>query len=399
MKAASVLSVLVLAQFAVVGAAWGQHRPRFSWGEGELRFVHMPMRVDPRAAMAQSSAGNTLPMWKSTFTSQGLAYQFIMVGTDPSASPRSTTIVSPIVPLVFTFADGTVLDPTLPVCGGKNPAVDLTQNSPIFKSSSFTPGGTNVGTTQYVDAFQRANFWNHVATSPGYHVRLRPQVLPAVKVIVPPAFGHSVAGPCSPVGLVDINWFSSNVELSLAQSTKGIEPKTFPIFLGYNVVMYSDDPQNCCIAGFHDAVNGCPGVQTLAVTSFLDSGVFSSSSSSSPTPAQDVGVLSHEVAEWMDDPLGANFVPPWGGVGQVPSGNCQNSLEDADPLSDTGFTVTGANQFVYHLQDLAFLPWFAQGGISPSTSVNGWWSFLNTFGSFADICPPPTPTPTPTPSK
>ena len=46
---------------------------------------------------------------------------------------------------------------------------------PIFVNKAFSFGGTSVGTTQYVDAFQRANFWKFTkpgAINPGYHVLL-----------------------------------------------------------------------------------------------------------------------------------------------------------------------------------------------------------------------------------
>src|SRR5208283_1712135 len=51
--------------------------------------------------------------------------------------------------------------------------VDQLVASPIFQSYSWTVGGTALGDTQYVDAFQRANWWTYVSTlSPDYHVML-----------------------------------------------------------------------------------------------------------------------------------------------------------------------------------------------------------------------------------
>src|SRR5207302_831672 len=71
----------------------------------------------------------------------------------------------------------------------------------------------------------------------------------------------------------------------------------------------------------------------------------------------DTTAISHEVSEWMDDPLGTNPTPPWGGIGQVPG--CMNNLEVADPLTGTGFpNVTMPNGYTYHLQELAFFSWF-----------------------------------------
>jgi len=84
----------------------------------------------------------------------------------------------------------------------------------------------------------------------------------------------------------------------------------------------------------------------------------------------------------MDDPFTNNATPPWGHTGQV--SGCQANLEVGDPLSGTEFTELGANGFTYHVQDLAFVPWFAQA--MSSFSVNGWFSFFGTFKSAATPC-------------
>src|SRR6202011_504357 len=63
--------------------------------------------------------------------------------------------------------------------------------SPVFNSGeNFTQGGTNLGTTQYIDAFQRGNFWSTVASHSSYHVFLgAPVILPTQTINVPPALG------------------------------------------------------------------------------------------------------------------------------------------------------------------------------------------------------------------
>ena len=96
---------------------------------------------------------------------------------------------------------------------------------------------------------------------------------------------------------------------------------------------------------------------------------------------QDIRALSHELGEWMDDPLtpAQNIVPAWGHIGQV--SGCQNNLEVGDPVAGNAFTVTtgGLFPFTYHPEDLVFLKWFAR--VTPSTSVNGWHTFLNGFAA------------------
>src|SRR5262249_26319750 len=94
--------------------------------------------------------------------------------------------------------------------------------------------------------------------------------------------------------------------------------------------------------------------------------------------------LSHEIAEWMDDPLGTNATPPWGGIGQVQG--CANALEVGDPLAGTPFArVTMPNGYAYHVQELAFFSWFFG---APSLGVGGLFSNHGTFRGDARVCPP-----------
>ena len=83
-------------------------------------------------------------------------------------------------------------------------------------------------------------------------------------------------------------------------------------------------PLSCCILGYHSAV-GTP-VQTYGAMDWDTSGNFG-------TSVSDASITSHEIAEWMDDPLANNSTPPWGNVGQV--SGCQNDWEVGDPLSGT----------------------------------------------------------------
>ena len=146
-----------------------------------------------------------------------------------------------------------------------------------------------------------------------------------------------------------------------------IPANTLPVFLSYNTFWTSG---GCCILGYHSTNNA--GTQAYAVAAYSDPGIFS-------VPIQDIHVASHEFGEWLDDPLipNTNIVPAWGHVGQV--GGCQNNLETGDPVTGKAFTISvgGTAPFTYHPEDLVFLPWFAR--ISPSTSVNGWFTFLNGF--------------------
>jgi hypothetical protein len=348
---------------------------------------HPGLSVDD--AMSASALGSTIPMWSGSFTSNSTVYPFVMVGTNPSQGSVSTTVSTVVVPLIFKFHSGTAihaLNPALNVCGGTHSAVNLTRNSPIFQSFAYNEGGVALGTTQYLDAFQRANFWNDVSTtSPNYHVLLSKtgQTL-AVVVNVPASDGSWIplnGSKCPRVGEVDINWFDGTIVQGLLTKMAALTPAKFPIFLAYNVFLFQGSPLNCCILGYHSAVMNTKGTQTYAYVSFNDPNLFQGS-----PPLEDIDGLSHEVGEWMDDPLTTNTTPPWGG-GQILQGQCSTSLEVGDPLTGTAFTIANpANHFTYHPQDLAFVPWFAEG--PTSTSLNGWFDFQNVFPTSAAPCTP-----------
>ena len=79
----------------------------------------------------------------------------------------------------------------------------------------------DVGTTQYVDAFQRANFWSIVQNEPGYHVLLggptaHPQVLPELTLNVPAGSGHEGSPFGHVVAEVDINYFDTQISTYMA---------------------------------------------------------------------------------------------------------------------------------------------------------------------------------------
>jgi hypothetical protein len=185
-------------------------------------------------------------------------------------------------------------------------------------------------------------------------------------ITVPRIFGSAVSGPCAKIGEVSISYF----QLWLRQHTAGLSANSFPIFLTYNTFFTQG---GCCILGFHTAFGRAPNQLTLGVAAYSDPGIFS-------VPIQDIHALSHEVAEWLDDPFVNNTVPGWSG-GQV--SGCSNVLEVGDPVTGIAFQVT-MNGTTYNPEDLVFLPWFARQ--VPSNSVNGWYTFLNTYTSPPAVC-------------
>ncbi len=335
--------------------------------------------------------GATIPFWTDSVTASqnGKQYHFQMVGQDPTTplSNPTTTIVANIIPIVVKLADGTTLDPTKKSCGESASPLNAVLASPVFKDTAFSAGDTFVGNTQYVDAFQRANFWaytNPSGINPGYHVLLVPKVGKTITIKVPAADGRSVANQSCAAGAVTMAYaVTQGLKLlpSLAAEPWGVSPKTFPIFLLHNV-RFDKTLGTSGSVGFHAAVPNSAfhgATQTVAVASYLDA-------SFSPREP-DIAVLSHEVGEWMDDPFGGNPTPPWGHTGQV-NGHCQSNLEDGDPLTRTTFAATRAG-VTYHPQELAFVSWFY--GPTPSIGVNGSFSFSGTFTHPAPLCPPGGP--------
>src|SRR5258708_28261951 len=266
-------------------------------------------------------------MWSGNFSYLGTTFNFTMIGKDPASGSATTDVPVVIIPLRFNFTGGVSLSAETTVCSDNQTAVTRTENSPILQAAPFSPGGTNVGTTQYIDAFQRANFWSLVSGhSTSYHVLLGTTSLAPLQVIsVSKRFGKTVAGPCARIGEVDINFFDAQAQSLL--TTLGVPATSFPLFLDYNTFLTSN--KSCCILGYHSATSGN---QTYAFAAYRHPGIFTAAG------IRDIHALSHEVGEWMDDPFGNNIVPAWGNVGQV--SGCQNNLEGGAPVTGIAFTVT-----------------------------------------------------------
>jgi hypothetical protein len=366
--------------FTAATPGFGQAAPQTKRPQGYYKVI--PLRgakVDETRISAV--AATTIPLWDFSITSpvDNLQYTGVMVGRSPFFhGARTTNVPTIIVPIKLVMPDGGVFDPTAadPACSPSGTALSLVQASPILQSATFTLGGTAVGTTQYTDAYQRGNFWTNVSvTGNRYHTMLSPvTTVGAVTVNVPAGSGTTNTSPggCGKIGVMDINWWQPQVEGTIVPSlaAQGVNPTALPIFLFYNVVMTQGPPTltgaTCCILGYHTAFGQ---IQTYSVSDFDTTTIFG------PATAA-ISATSHEVGEWMDDPLGNNLTPVYGHIGQVTG--CQNALENGDPLSGTFMPpVAMPNGVSYTPQELAFYSWFFRQ--SPSIGVNGWYSDNGTF--------------------
>jgi len=384
-----------------------------------LQFRNPPVNAElarsreARKGLITSSAAsgtNLLPVFNYEVVSSrdGNLYDGVIVGAHPSTrgAAAQVTIKAQLIPVILKFhtlgvsfdprtgifatapgdrtSDPTVADPGC-FAGATNVPVRAMLESPIFKNADFNIGGTDVGTTQYIDAFMRGNFWSMIDRN-NYHTLLHPTMLAPITIDVPAASGISlntdVFGPgpglCGPEGLVDFFFFTSALANQVSQ-LKTINPGTFPMLMLYNAGMPVGDPTqlgNCCVGGYHSILPAGPiTFQAFSPFDFDVSGLF--------TPAgSDTAIAAHEVGEFVNDPYLINQTPAWGHTGQV--AGCQNNMEVGDPLTGNEFTrIVGSNGMTYHLQELAFFSWFFG---NPSLSIHGWDSDNGTF--LTDAGPP-----------
>ncbi len=312
--------------------------------------------LKPHLTADAKTPATPLTTWNGSFTYKNHKYNYNMVGTSPSTG-TSTTIPTFIIPvkLVYTTTKGTQsFSPQTKLSNGQT-AIQNIVASPVFATGiDFTSNGVDLGSTQYIDAFQRGNFWGTVSSHTGYHLLLgTPKVMPVLTLNVPSADGKVGTEFGIRVGLADINWFDAQLQAYITANTS-IVPNSLPIFVTYNSYLTSG---GCCIGGYHNSMGSTSAPQAYAHFTYVNHvGAFS----------QDVSALSHEVAEWADDPLVVNT-----------NGNTVacGILEVGDP--EEGFTNYGGfpytlNGFTYNLQDLTFLPYF---GAPTSTSAGSSLTF------------------------
>jgi hypothetical protein len=300
---------------------------------------------------------STVPFFEDAFTYAGQTYSYQMVGTDPRLSKRRTGVPTVIVPLRFVFADGSKLDP------GKT--TRQLRRSPIFRRSPLASG-----TTQYGDAIQRAEFWEDTQGT-RYHVVLQPSLKKPVVVRVSSSEGMTATSQFGgTVGLVDESYFAEQVVPAIINRLH-ISSSKLIVFWSYNVDLQPPPGEPGVILGEHSAGFDETGtyVWTWAWASWHTPDTV-------PPEDTDVAALSHEIAEWYNNPFASNVIPSWATPPLYP---CNSQLEVGDPLVGTTFTDNG-----YHLQDEAFLSWFARQ--VPSTGIGGMYSFLGTLTAPPPVC-------------
>jgi hypothetical protein len=343
------------------------HAPHVADGTWTDRVISIPGKNSEKAALRLA-----LPSFSSSIVAHGKLYKFTMVGSNPFLrNAKKVTIPVQIIPVRFDFPDGTILDPAAPSsgCAGSGTPLNLTLQSPLFQDADYGEGGR-----QFVEEIRRLEFWSYAGPgrlNPGYSVRLSASSPASIHVTLPQGYQTNPA-PCGRGGFIDADvWNAVLPQVIPVLRRAGVSTKTFPIFLLLNVV--TDFGGGVLAGGFHYWINS-GGVQTFGVAMY--------DTTHSLPSSRDVSVLSHEIAEWYDDPLGNNPTPPWGHLGQVDG--CQANLEVGDPLTGSLFEIAMPNGFTYHPQETAFFSWFYNQ--VPSLGVNGLYSSGGSFTAPAELC-------------
>jgi hypothetical protein len=302
---------------------------------------------------------NSVPHWSGFFTFQGSGFPYSMVGGNP-VTGGITRIPTAVVPLNLFFAKNNLTLRASDILGA---ALD----SPDFRKASY---GT--GTTEFSDAIQRAEF-SSVMGSDWHTILAPPRRIPAMTVTVPANRGALFVTPSGTIfGLVEAGFFQNALNSVIAGA--GFQPGELAMVLTNDAFLYFGTHANCCVIGFHTAFETgvtppVHDVQTFLWASWIGNGIFGGGFA-------DVTAISHEIAEWYNDPFINNLTPPWQFPG-VP-GSCQGNLETGDPvevLPNATFPVT-LHGFTYHPQTEALLQWFTRE--VPSSAFGGAYSYPDT---------------------
>ena len=337
--------------------------------------MHVQPPAQPAIERPHGTPAASLAQWNGGFTDLlGHAITYTMVGADPATSNTTTHVKVYLIPVIFKYGPtngNKTFNPNKATLNGSKNIIKSLLSSPMFDDGAdFTSGAIDCGTAQFVDAFQRCNFWSKVSTNTGYHTVIdytktkKPNKLPALKIVVTPAQGSVISNPFGSgvVGTYPINSFETQAHTYMSAHNTIITPDTFPFFISYDIYLTSG---GCCIGGYHNRSGAHGTGQTYGYTTVVDSpGAFS----------MDIDAVSHEVSEWVDDPFVDNHV------------NCNDNsiLEVGDPLeglANYGTFPVNLNGFTWHPQSEVFLPYF---GAPTSTSANGWYALHNDINHF---CP------------
>ncbi|MBV9232877.1 MAG: hypothetical protein JO030_02435 [Candidatus Eremiobacteraeota bacterium] len=351
---------------------------------GVPQYLVLPLGDVSAAELRRAhAAGKTIPYFEGHVRSplDQKTYAFRIVGKAPGTDDARSSIPYVAIFVAIRYPDGTLLSPTEPACGDDVSVEQRFLGGPNFTPTRMTSNGIDIGTVQFGDAFQRAEFWKSVKRAPNYHTVLRAATDPVVVYVNAPASSKTTRGVCAGAGhrtgTIPIADFAAMV----GRLVKKHAPTTaIAIVVAYNT--FEIGPKgNCCIVGFHGAFKRGGGVQSFASAAYNDAG-----SIRYYDQIADINATTHELGEVFNDPFPlpnghANMSPAWGHVGQYVYG-CSTYFEVGDPLDATGFPLRRGG-FTYHPQELAFFSWFYR---TKSSGTGGKYSFNGTFTKAQGPC-------------
>ena len=328
-------------------------------------------------AAVQSFRVRTIPYWTYGFAYQGTQYSEFAVGKSIFSNGGTAVVNVPVIPVKFRFP--AYADPST----GQPVELDGTSDvSNVLLSPNFSSSQYSTGYTQYQDAAQRASFYGYYPDT--WHTMLVPRVLKTVTIDVPADKGivYFLIATGTLFAEIDEGWFYRQQQL--VNGANHIPVEQLPVLLTHNISLYSNgDPDSgCCVFAWH----GSYVSQVLGDTYFVQTyiwGGWYTPDLLGPDQA-DVKSLSHEVAEWMNDPFTGNVVPHWdypqGPNFYYPAGFCESDIRDtsllevADPLQEYFFSYQiNLNGFTYHVANQVLASWFSRD--APSSGIHGAYSF------------------------
>lgn len=323
------------------------------------------------AACAQGAAA--VPTFQIT-AGQG---SYTLAGRDP-AQGDVTTIPTVLVPITLTFDARKVAGE--PVVMDAVPEVASVLRSPIFSKFDFPSGGV----TQYADAMLRTTF----PKVSGWHTLLGEPEVTHIRISIPVGYGYVLTSKRTggSLGIVDIEFLQKELFKQIPK-----QQGKLVIAMTRNTAYYAlGDATVCCSWGTH-------GVDSVTGNSF----VLGSYVHAAPAIVEDADVqpLTQQLAEFFNDPLhdplarGRNVKSPgntfsaWmrpGWMAPEDEGRCGGTgvgstyflLEptDTNPKNNIPVSkpfVARAHAVIYHLQNVALLPWYT----GPSEGLGTAYSF------------------------
>ncbi len=182
---------------------------------------------------------------------------------------------------------------------------------------------------------------------------------------VPSADGYTADSGGAVTGYVTYDWFVQTIEPRIIARRK-LPPTGLTIFVTQLTDVLEPNGNHCCYHGYHSVFTQSSGNGTATWTTAWAS-----------VTRRSVEVLSHEVAEWLNDPFYNNAVPAWI---QPQTNVCGGSLlEVGDPVTNYSFRVKH-----FWLQDIALFSWFTRQ--SPSIGYQGRYDYLGRLAAPAANC-------------